>query len=120
MYDRAVAGQAGTVAIGCSHYNSVFLPTLQVSPAAGSGVGETLVSVSIQACCFSRIGFGTIAGPPADRTHINLTLYIGHHIAGDTWGCGRRMDMQVTSKPTDEVKNNAYYGVKYKNILVVK
>lgn len=98
MDDRAVAGQAATVAIGGSHYDGVLLPTLQVSPAAGGGVGETLVCESIQARCFSLICFGTVAGPPADRTQVILTLYRGRHVAGDTRGCGVRMDIQVTSE----------------------
>lgn len=85
MDDRAVAGQAGAVAILRSHYHSVLLSTVQVVPGAGGAVGEALVAVAIKPSCYSNICFSAITGPPADRANVRLTLYIGRHIVGDTW-----------------------------------
>lgn len=41
--------------------------------------------MAVKPSCYSNISFSAIAGPPADRAHVNLTLYIGSDIAGDTW-----------------------------------
>lgn len=70
MDDRAVAGQAGAVAILCSHYDSVLFSAVQVIPGARGGVGETNVGVVIKPSCHSNVCFSAIAGPPADRAHV--------------------------------------------------
>lgn len=91
MDDGAVAGQAGAVAALRSHYNSVLLSTVQVAPGAGGGVGgETRVGVAIKPSCHGNVCFSAITGPPADRAHVRLTLYIGGHMVGDTWTWGER------------------------------
>lgn len=105
---RAVAGQAGAVVILCSHVHRVLLSTVQVVPGAGGGVGETLMGVAIKPSCYCDICFGTITGPPADRAHVVLTLYVGCHIAGDTWSwAGGEDGGEYPVKQTHGVKTNA-------------
>ncbi len=102
MDGRAVAGQTGAVAILCSHYNSVLLSTVQVVPRAGGVAGETLVGVAIKPSCYGNIRFSAITGPPADRAHVKLTLYIGCDIAGDTWSWGERTEVNMQSNINTE------------------
>lgn len=97
MDDSAVAGQAGAVVILRSHYDSVLLSTVQVVPGAGGGVGETQVGVAIKPSCYGSICYAAIAGPPADRAHVRLTLYIGCYVTGDAWSWGERVEVKIQS-----------------------
>ena len=106
MDDRAVAGHTGAVVILGSHYNSVLLPTVQVVPRARGGVGDTLVViVAIKASCYGNIWFCTIAGSPADRAHVRLTLSVGGHILGDTWSCGERRVINIHTHTHATIKH---------------
>lgn len=102
MDDSAVAGQAGAVVVLCSHYDSVLLSAVQVVPGAGGGVGETRVRVAIEPSCYGNICFGAVAGPPADRAHVELTLYVGCDIAGDAWSWGERVEVKM--QPNTQVE----------------
>ncbi len=85
MDDSAVARQTGAVVTLCPNYNSVLLSTVQVVPCAGGGVSEAQVGVAIKSSCYGSICFSTITGSPADRAHVELTLYVSCNMVGDTW-----------------------------------
>lgn len=90
MDDRGVARQTGAVAFLCSHHNTVHFSTVKVVPGARGDVGVALVRVALKPRRYGNICFSTISGPPADRASVNFTLFIGCHIARDTWSWRQR------------------------------